>query len=110
MSFLFDSPKNLLIYLNVPFSSKETAKKHGLRWSPSLKLWYRQIYIEYINSEDMNIKDLLSIPEELCKFEFKFANFDVNTYDDTLINILELLPYEYEKLRNEILTRSSIRT
>ena len=100
---LFESPKHLLIYLNVPFSQKEIAKKNRMRWSPTVKSWYYQINIENINPEDTGIKELLFIPDDLLHFQFKFANYDKPPHNSDLETLLEKIPYEYEKLRIETL-------
>lgn len=32
----------MIVWLNVPFSEKDAAKRLGARWSPSAKKWYVQ--------------------------------------------------------------------
>jgi ribonuclease HI len=45
-----------MIYIKIPFASKDLAKKHGARWSPSVKSWY---YIKGLKQS--NIDKLLEL-------------------------------------------------
>ena len=103
MDLILTNPSKLQIYLNISFKYKDIAIKNRMRWSPTFKLWYYCIDIKEFNPENDDIKTLLFIPNDLIHFKFKYALYDKIPNHPKFIEILETIPYEYEKLRVDTL-------
>ena len=110
MDPIFTNPSKLLIFLDIPFRCKDKANKNRMRWSPTLKLWSYCIDIEGFIPEEEDITTILFIPDDLIHFKFKFANYNKITHHPKLIEILETIPYEYEKLRIDTLNNPKKQT
>ena len=68
---------NNLLYLNVPYSEKEEAKKLGAKWNPEKKKWY------YNGNPENYIK--------FAKWLFKYGNFSLKILAEISLKSLTIL-------------------
>jgi hypothetical protein len=81
-------PTNLRVYLNVPFSKKDLAKKYKCFWDNDKKLWYKQVSLKENNFEDLTGYELLENFNELFEFDIKYSVLNKDYFDERNFNIM----------------------
>ena len=81
-------PTKLSVYLNVPFSKKELAKKNKCLWDNEKKSWYKVISLKEVNFEDITGYELLEQFNDLFEFDIKYCEFNMGYYDERNFNIM----------------------
>ena len=87
-------PTKLSVYLTVPFSKKELAKKSKCLWNNEKKSWYKVISLKEVNFEDITGYELLEQFNDLFEFDIKYCELNDVYHDERNFNIMICRAYK----------------